>query len=372
MKVTIDSRQIEPGDIFIPVKGKHVDGHDFIAEAVKKGAKVLDVDLYKYAKQYRKKLSCKVIGITGSSGKTTVKDLLYAILSKKYNVVRTHENQNNEIGAPLTLLQADHLTDIVLVEMGMRHLGDIRYLASCIKPTHAIITNIGKTHLELLKTQKNIAKAKAELFTPALKWESYTRVAYLNHKTPYYELLKNQALKTNFSIYPFEGKDKPEENINLCYLVARHFGLTNDEIQAGIDAYKPSEHRLISHKKNNITFIDDTYNSNPDGLQYALDYLKRFSGRKILVLGDMLELGDNSKEEHMNCSQLALEAGVSCLFTVGELTAAIPDKPVPHLHFDSKEDLIETLKAELKDGDIILVKGSRGTKMEDVFNAVGL
>ena len=161
---SIDTRTLEPGDIFIPIKGPRFDGRDFIDDAIKKGARVLDVDLAKFATNYRKKLKCYVIGVTGSAGKTTVKDLLTAILSQKYNVVSTSQNQNNEIGVPLTLLKADHQTDILIVEMAMRNLGDMTYLTKMVRPTHTVITNIGLSHIELLKTQRNVAKAKSEIF----------------------------------------------------------------------------------------------------------------------------------------------------------------------------------------------------------------
>ena len=157
MDICTDSRQIKPGQIFIPIQGPNFDGRKFIDEAVRKGAQILDVNLEDYAKKYRKKLKCHVIGITGSAGKTTAKDMLYYVLSQKFNVIRTEENQNNEIGVPLTILKADSSTDILIVEMGMRKRGEIAQLTRMVRPTHTVITIIDNAHIEILKTQRNIA-----------------------------------------------------------------------------------------------------------------------------------------------------------------------------------------------------------------------
>lgn len=371
MKVSIDTRTLEPGDVFIPVKGAHFDGRQFIPEALQKGARILDVDLTDFAKKYRKKLQCSVIAITGSAGKTTVKDLISAVLSQQFNVVKTLENQNNEIGVPLTLLKADFETQVLVSELGMRHRGEIGHLTAIMRPTHVVITNIGKTHIELLKTQRNIALAKAEIFKPALAWERTPRYAFLNYETPYYELLKTKAIKAGYEVLPFGGQDKPEQNMQLCYTVGRHFGLTDDQIRIGMGGYQSSDHRLKVTPLKDITLIDDTYNANPDGVAYALQFLRRFEGRKILVLGDMRELGDHAQKEHQKVVDLALDAGVSILFTLGELTAKIlSSDDLPHYPFLDRDALHEMLLPELKSGDVVLFKGSRGMKMETTLGFI--
>jgi UDP-N-acetylmuramoyl-tripeptide--D-alanyl-D-alanine ligase len=373
MKVKIDSRDLEPGDIFIPVRGPRFDGRDFIKEALAKGARVLDVDLTKYAKAYRKKLTCKVIGITGSAGKTTVKDLVASVLSQKYKVVKTKENLNNEFGVPLTILQADFDTEILIVEMAMRHKGEIGHLTQIVRPTHAIITSIGMTHIENLGSQKNIAKAKGEIFKKPLQTETSPRYAFLNFSSPFYTYLKDKAESCNYSVLPFEGQDKPDQNINLCYQVGRHFGLSRDEVNVGLASYNPSSHRLNVIKKNNITLIDDCYNANPDGVLFSLQYLRRFSGRKILVLGDMLELGDFSKEAHQAVYNQAVENGISILFTVGQHSRVLQDlstDALPVYSFLDKKAMHHHLIPELKAGDVILVKGSRGMKLEETVEAL--
>jgi len=363
--ISIDSRTLEPGDIFIPVKGPNNDGHDFIPEALQKGAQILDVDIPTHAKRYRKKLRCHVIGITGSAGKTTTKDLLYSVLSQRYTVVKTLENQNNELGAPLTVLRADDSTDILIVEMGMRGLGEIHHMAQIVRPTHAIITNIGMTHIERLETQKNIALAKAEIFVSLLPWEKPLRHAFLNYKSPYYDLLLKKAKSKKFQILPFGGEDRPEQNISLCFTVGRHFGLSDDEIHRGITKYQGSAHRMVRHNLQGAMLLDDSYNANPDGVAYALESLKRHPGRKIFVLGDMRELGTHSRDAHDAIIPQAVDAGISAMFCIGDETAHMDSDLLPITHFATKDALNLALKDEIKTGDVILIKGSRGMKLDE-------
>ncbi len=370
MKISIDTRTLQPGDIYIPIKGENFDGHDFIQEALKKGArKILDVDLTKFAKNYRKKLKAKVIAITGSAGKTTTKDLLYAILSQKFKVVATFQNQNNEIGVPLTILKADFDTEIIIVELAMRLRGEIKILSKICRPTHAIITNIGLTHVERLKTQRNIALAKAEIFQPVLNWEKETRYAFLNSKTAYHKLLQEKAVKNNFKVLNFSGETKIDQGFNLCYLVAKHFGLNDEEIREGMAKFHASEKRLAVTKgtKLDITIIDDSYNANPDGVCYAMEFQKKMPGRKILVLGDMLELGKEAFKEHEKIINIAaVENGIDLVFTFGEIYQQVKSKDITKFSFLDKKELMNLLFSEIKSGDVILIKGSRGMKMEEI------
>ncbi len=365
MKVCIDTRKIEPGDYFIPIKGAHYDGHDFTHEAIQKGGRVLDVDLTSYAKRYRKKLTCPIIAITGSAGKTTTKDLLASILSQKFKVAKTHENENNEIGVPLTLLQTEFDDDVLIVEMGMRHAGEIRALTSIVRPTHVIITCIGLSHIELLGSQKKIAQVKSEIFQKKLLWETQPRYAFLPYSSPFYPFLNKKAQKLGYTSLPFDGPTKIDQSVNLCYSVARNFGLTDEEIRQGITSFQSSSHRLKITTASTLTVIDDSYNANPDGVVFALEYIKRFSGRKILILGDMLELGTQSKEAHQNLLESVLDADISLWITCGYWGQFIACSSPTHLHFSTKDALHAYLRSELKKDDVILVKGSRGTKMEE-------
>ncbi|MFC1617515.1 UDP-N-acetylmuramoyl-tripeptide--D-alanyl-D-alanine ligase, partial [Candidatus Margulisiibacteriota bacterium] len=349
MKVSIDTRTLEPGDIFIPIKGPNFDGTDFINEAINKGAKkILNVDIGKFAANYRKKLKCKVIAVTGSAGKTTIKDMLYHVLKTKYNVIRSEENQNNEIGVPLNILKADATTDILILELAMRQKGEIKYLTKMARPTHVVISNIGLTHIELLKTQRKIALAKAEIFQPVLKWEKNIRSAFLNFNTPFYNLLHQKAKKNDYHIFPYETDHNIETNLNLCYLIGKQFGLTENEINTGLSQFSPSLHRLNIINIGSLTIIDDTYNANPDGVRYALTYQKKFNARKIFVFGDMLELGVHSKKEHNKIIDSALDAGVEVIFTYGEKTAKLKSKKITILSFKDKKKLCQMLKNEIK------------------------
>jgi len=367
MKVSIDSRTIEPGDYFIPVKGPHVNGRDFIPDAIQKGGRLLDVDIHAFTKKYRKKLSCAVVAITGSAGKTTTKDILYSVLSRKYKVVKTKENQNNEYGVPLTLLSAEADTDICLVELGMRKKKDIDFLTRLVRPTHVIITNIGLAHIEFFKSQKELATAKSEIFLPPCAWENKSRTAFINFSTPFAEKLTNKARGYAYNVIGFSGKTYMDTTVNLCYEVGHHFSISDEDIQAGIASYESSKHRLSVSRHKGATIIDDTYNSNPDGVRYALEFLRRHEGRKILVFGDMLELGSMSEQAHKAVIEQALDAGVDILFTYGNESRVMVSEDLSTMHFDSKETLVALLRSEIKSGDVILVKGSRGLKMETII-----
>ncbi|MFC1771504.1 UDP-N-acetylmuramoyl-tripeptide--D-alanyl-D-alanine ligase [Candidatus Margulisiibacteriota bacterium] len=371
MDVSIDTREIKPGQYFIPVKGEKYDGHQFIDEAVKKGARILDVDIGSYAAKYRKKLSCSVLAITGSAGKTTTKDLLYSILKEKYKVIKTLENQNNEIGVPLTILRADFNTEILILELAMRNKREISYLTQIARPTHVVVTNIGSTHIKILGSKRKIAEAKSEIFRKRLKTEKYSRYSFLNSSSPYYNFLRRRAQNAGYGIFPFSGQDKPDQNINLCYVLGRHFGLTTEEITKGLGNYQQSAHRFTVIKTKEVTIIDDAYNANPDGVKFALQSLKRFEGRKILVLGDMLELGDYSAKEHLNVLPMAMDANVALIFTFGkEVGVIIGNENMPVNNYFDKKTLHEALLAELKAGDVVLVKGSRGMKMEETVEEI--
>ncbi len=381
MSISIDTRTIQPGDLFIPVKGERFDGRAFIPEAIQKGARVLDVDLARYATRYRKKLKCAVLAITGSAGKTTTKDMLFSVLSQQYKVVKTAENQNNEIGVPLTILNADAETEILIVEMGMRGRGQIRSLSQIARPTHAVITNVGQTHIELLGSQRQIAYAKSELFLNRLPWERDRRVAFLNHSTAFYPLQLKRAQRAGFDVFPFGGETAMAQNVDLCFLVGRQFGLPDEVIKQGVDTYQPSAHRMRRYQlQNQIQVIDDTYNSNPDAMRFAIQQLRDLPGRKLLVMGAMKELGAFSDSAHADLLDDMIDAGISLVFLVGDETLAIQSRYNRERlqwgdgfwvgHFETQDALIRQLHDELKSGDAVLVKGSRSMKMERVVEAL--
>ncbi len=359
MSYSIDTRTLKPGDIFIPVKGPNFDGHDFIDEAKRKGAsKIIDVNLGEFAREHRSNFNIPLIAVTGSAGKTTVKDMLAAVLGQKFKLIKSEENQNNEIGVPLTLLKIEPQHEMAIVEMAMRGLGQIEYLAKIAEPTHAVITNIGYTHIELLQTREAIALAKSEVIRKGMK-------VFLNKQDDYYDYLCNQAEAKKAIVYEFNYDSITEANAAAVTAVALEFGLTEKEIVKGLKSFKGSAHRQIildSKQFKGVTIIDDAYNSNPDGLAYALQVLKEKPGRKIAVIGDMKELGKLGIELH----KAVKTTGIDLVITYGDLAKNI--KNDFNFAEDEKGDLIKKLKEIIKSGDVILVKGSRSMKMEDVVD----
>lgn len=425
--ICTDSRKIKPGELFLALKGEHFDGHHFLQEAVKAGAAAVlvmeetgpfgDTPLIRtndtlkalgaIARFHRQRFKAPVIGITGSNGKTTTKDLVAAVLSQKFTIVKTEANYNNEIGLPLTLLEMDHQTEAVVVEMGMRGLGQIQNLANIAEPEIGLITNIGQAHLELLGSQANIAKAKGEL----LQSLPPNGIAVLNGDDPWIRQmsiphqvhpiwfgldssdLDYQGFITRDTgheiLFQVDGKgDKFEISLPLpgrlnvynalaAVAIGRILGLSIPEIQQGLAAPALTGGRLKVLNHNQLRIIDDTYNASPVSVKAALEVLCRMSGpgKKIAVLADMLELGDASINFHFNVGVYAAELGVDHLLAYGDLarkyvegfTSITPGKAE---YFSNKSDLIRALKAMAHPGDSLLVKGSRSMKMEEVVEAL--
>lgn len=425
--VSTDSRNIKPGELFLALKGERFDGHQFLSEAVKAGAAALLVmddtnlagetpvirtdDTLKafgaIAGFHRQRYQAPVIGITGSNGKTTTKDLVAAVLSQKYNVVKTEANYNNEIGLPLTLLKIDETTEVVVAEMGMRGLGQIRNLAAIAQPMIGVVTNIGQAHLELLGSEANIAKAKAELIESLPP----NGMAVLNGDDPWIRKMsiphqvrpvwfglndsgldyRGVILENNGEgiLFQVDGAGEKLEiflplpgrlnvyNALAAVAVGRILGVSFREIKEGLAAPEMTGRRLKILDRNQIRIIDDTYNASPASVKAALDVLGGFSGpgKKIAVLGDMLELGKASIDSHFEIGEYAARLGVDYLLAYGDLarkyvqgfTGITPGKAE---YFSNKPELIRVLKEVARPGDSVLIKGSRGMKMEEVVEAL--
>jgi UDP-N-acetylmuramoyl-tripeptide--D-alanyl-D-alanine ligase len=384
-QVSIDSRTIKPGELFIPLKGPNFDGRKFISEAIKKGASVLDVKdgleaLQTLATHHRNKFNIPVIGVTGSVGKTTTKDMIASILSCEMTVLKNEENYNNEIGVPLTLLKLTKKHKAAVIEMGMQKLGEIAELAGIARPNIAVITNIGEAHLEHLKTKKNVAKAKAEIF----KYLGKKDWAVINQDDEFFEHLKNLATRYSLLVTTFgilekaditpkelEGIELPipgEHNIYnalAAIAVVKILKIKKESIKKGLEIFHPSSKRMeVINLKDKTKIINDTYNANPQSMRAALGTIAGMPGRKIAVLGDMLELGAASRRAHQKIFRLAKELKIDYVFTFGTLWpgSAKPEK--------DKKKLIKYLKKFIRPHDIILVKGSRGMKMEEVAEAL--
>ncbi len=443
--ISTDSRTIKKGSLFIPLIGKNYDGHNFIQEAFKRGAvgtltsksqipnskfqtnyklqitnykkdkviiKVKDTlnALHNIASSHRKKFKIPIIGVTGSSGKTTTKEMVASVLSQEFKTLKTDENYNNEIGVPLTLLKLDKTYKAGVFEMAMQKLGEIDELARIVLPNIAVITNIGEAHMEHLKSKDNIAKVKSEILN-YLKREDF---AILPADDKYFGWLKRKAkpakvisfgiknvadiratnvrtgnLRIKFSVPSIGRITLPIPGIHNVHnalaaiAVAKIFKLKNSSIIRGLKKFKPSSKRMeITVRSDGIRIINDTYNANPSSIKAALEVLANQGPvvnltppRKIAVLGDMLELGHIAISAHKEIGKYVAKSGIEILITVGKLSKYISKEALKHglrdvLHYSSKINVIKNLRKFLRPNDVVLFKGSRGMKMEEIVDSI--
>ena len=423
--ISTDTRSIQAGNLFVALVGERFDGNQFAAQAVAKGAtalivsKTVDVPehvtviqvkntlkaLQALARFHRQRYHIPVIAVTGSNGKTTTKDMLAAVLSSRFKVLKTEANFNNEIGLSLTLLKLEASHEVAVVEMGMRARGEIRELTEIAFPTVGVVTNVGETHMEILGSIENIAAAKAEL-VEAIGHDDVVilnaddlHVRDMQHKTQgrvvFYGLApdafvraenittgENGELITTFDCCSARGSFSvtlPAVGIHNVYnalaaiAVGWELGLQPREIQKGIGSFVAGAMRLEIRKYGQYTVINDVYNASPLSMAAALTTLSNISkGRKIAVLGDMLELGDAAVEAHRRVGRQAAEQGVDIIIAVGELaqhiaTAAREQGVKTTQSFTEHKAAIDALRKLVKPGDYILLKGSRGMKMETML-----
>ncbi|MGU8479482.1 UDP-N-acetylmuramoyl-tripeptide--D-alanyl-D-alanine ligase [Clostridium perfringens] len=422
--VSTDTRKIEEGTMFIALKGENFNGNNYVLEAFNKGAKIAIVDevkcdlnelkedvalikvqntgraLMDLAKFYREKLGLKVVGITGSAGKTSTKDLVAAVLSDKYKVFKTKGNFNNEIGLPLMILELDSTYDVAILEMGMRGLGQIRELAEIASPDLGIITNIGISHIEILKTRENILKAKMEIVTFFDKNNTLVvcgnddflgalpEAEYKIVKTGVGENFeigaKNIALEelsSKFTVYDGEKEeefslDMPGEhnisNLMLGIAIAKELGVSFEEMKRGLKNIEATSMRLELIKKDGFSILNDCYNSSPVAVKSAIDVMKNIEGkRRIAVLGTMRELGHKSEEAHEEIGKYAKENGIEKVLCFGDFSENIKEGYGEGCTvYKNKEELINDLLNIICEGDIILVKASRSLKFEEITKAL--
>lgn len=422
--VSTDTRKIEEGTMFIALKGENFNGNDYVLDAFNKGAKVAIVDevkcdlnkldenvalikvcdtrkaLMDLAKFYREKLGLKVIGITGSAGKTSTKDLVAAVLSDKYKVFKTKGNFNNEIGLPLMILELDSTYDVAILEMGMRGLGQIRELAEIASPNLGIITNIGISHIEILKTRENILKAKMEIATffnkdntlvvcgnddflgalPEAEYKIVKTGVGENFKIGAKDIVLEE-LSSKFTVYDGEREeefslDMPGEhnisNLMLGIAIAKELGVSFEEIKRGLNKIEATSMRLELIKKEGFSILNDCYNSSPVAVKSAIDVMKKIEGsRKIAVLGTMRELGHKSEEAHEEIGRYAKENGIDKILCFGDFSENIKKGYGDGCTlYEDKGELIKDLLSEIRLGDIILVKASRSLKFEEITKAL--
>jgi UDP-N-acetylmuramoyl-tripeptide--D-alanyl-D-alanine ligase len=423
--VSIDSRTIRPKEIFLAIRGQNFDGHDFIPQALDRGAAGVifsdpgkasflkkDVGgiqvpntvmaLGALARYHRKRFDIPVIAITGSSGKTTTKEMMAWVLGAKYQVHKNHGTQNNLVGVPLTLLSIHSKHDICVVEMGTNRKGEIHRLTQIAQPNVGVITNIGPAHLEFLENLKGVYKEKTELIrnlvTPgiALLNKSDIALARLSRiKTQpvfFYGINRDcefNATEINFKVdgitfmlnnaHVMEIKHTALHNVSNamaaigCGLL---FGLDIGTIRERIRTFDSPDMRLKEIRLKEYILIDDSYNSNPQSLKQAIDMLCRYSqagGRRILVMGDMMELGDKSQEFHAYFGNYISKKPIDLLITMGSFSKWTSEsarkngmRPEAIYHGEDCPQVLEFLCAQVKAGDILLIKGSRSMKMERI------
>ena len=425
----LDSRQVEEGYLFFATKGERVDGHSFIPQvAEKKAACVVCekapvgveipyilvedsfVALKKVAAFYRETLTIPVVGITGSVGKTSTKEMIASVLSQRYNVLKTEGNFNNEVGLPLTILRIRDEHKVAVVEMGINHFGEMHRLSEIAKPDICVITNIGQCHLEFLGSREGILKAKSEIFD-FMNPEGYVCVngdddmlctvkEVHGHKPVTYGFsMKNDVYVTNTknngilgskaSVYLNDATfdveiPLPGEHMVMNALAATCvgdlLGLKQEEIARGIESAKAVGGRsnLIVLKDRKI--LDDCYNANPVSMKAAVDLLCLSDTRKVAILGDMFELGDGCEEMHAGIGNYAVEKDIDVLVCVGELSSHMFDaatlkrtelkKDVQIHYMTNTQDVIENIGSILMKDDTILVKASHGMGFAKVVEAL--
>lgn len=421
--IYIDSRKVEKGSLFVAIKGDNFDGHDFIDMAIKNGANAVlsskdiecEVPLIKVedtskaflnlAGYYRSKFDIPIISLTGSVGKTTTKEMIYEVMLSEFKTMKTQGNLNNEIGLPKTIFNLDRSIEVAVIEMGMNHAGEIERLSKAARPTIGVITNVGVSHIENLGTRENILKAKLEM----LKGMKFGSTLVVNGDN---DLLSNVQINAYRIIkFGIENEDclvratdiqqlDCETRFNVLYnnekypvvlptmgfhnvynalaaiTVGIQFEIEIEDSAKALENYVPEGMRQRVKKVNSMTFVEDCYNASPDSVKASLRTLKDMAkGRKIAVLGDMLELGSISRKAHEHSGIEASKNGVDVLLTYGDMSKFTheigKENGIQYCEsFDDKTKLIDTLKAILKPEDTVLFKASRGMALEDVINAL--
>ncbi len=427
-----DSRKVRPGDCFVAMPGERVDGHDFAGQAARAGAvcvlcgrpvdapgaavvQVADpvIALGQLGWAWRERFAIPVVAITGSVGKTTTKEMVAAALSARFHVFRTPGNLNSEVGLPVALMDLSEQHQAAVLEMGMRALGEIAYLVSIARPSIGVVTNVGTSHLELLGTQENIARAKGEL-PEGLPAEGAAvlnaddpRVAAMAETTPartvwFYgfgaegrgerwvtvrDLRREGETGQRFTLVAAAGGGERVEaeaylpapgrhnvlNAMAAAAVGLELGMTLEEVARGLARYEPSGNRMRIVRAGGVRILDDTYNAAPDSVKAALGVMRELAGpegRCIAVLADMFELGAAAEEGHR---EVGAEAGrlADRVVAVGDLARHIAEEAGQKaVHFGEKPPAIDWLKAQVRPGDTVLVKGSRGMAMEEIVQAL--
>lgn len=409
-----DTRTIQKGDCYVGIKGETFDGNHYYEEAKKSGASACILEhfegtiqdnetfpiilvedsikaIQRIAAYTREHLNIKVVAVTGSAGKTSTKDAIASVLSKKYKVLKTPGNLNGQIGLPFNILQYQD-EEVLVLEMGMNERGQIDTLSKIAKPDIAVITNVGTAHIGILGSRENILSAKLEILngmspTGVLIYngdnDMLKTIGELPQKKITFGLEEtNDYRATNISlkngVTTFQEQDNTYQipvlgevfvyNALASIAVARELGLSTEEIQEGLKNLEMTKDRMQLIHTSKYTILNDTYNANQEAMKSAIDTLSTFEGRKVAILGDMLELGEYEKEIHEQIGEY-LNGKVDLLITIGEISKHINKKcNQENVHFTTKEEAMEELPNRLKEKDTILVKASHGLKLGEIVN----
>ncbi len=406
--VSTDTRSIAEGSLFFALKGDRFNGNAFAQQALESGAAYAVIDepehqhndrcllvddaltaLQELAHHHRIMLDIPVIGINGTNGKTTTKELLHAVLSQKYQTLATHGNLNNHIGVPLTLLQLTSDTELAIIELGANHVGEIAALCRIAHPTHGITTNIGKAHLEGFGGLAGAIRGESEQYDYLRKTGG---VVFINSRDP---LLSNMGKRfaaphyypapddyfsctlvsaDPFVVYQAEGSDSVEtqlvgaynlENIAAALGIGKYFDVSLEAANEAVRAYQPANKRSQVVRQGSNTIILDAYNANPDSMQAAIRNLEAMrAAQKVVILGDMYELGEDTETEHRAVGELLAAGSVQHLFFCGELMQAAHQACPRSTYFPDKTDLENHLRQHPITNSTVLIKGSRGMAME--------
>ena len=405
--VVMDSRKVIEGSLFFAINN----GNSYVKDVLDKGASLVIADntdikdkrvikvtdtiatMQDLATKYRNKLDIQVVGITGSNGKTTTKDIVYSLLSVKAKTLKTEGNYNNHIGLPYTLLNVTDEEKFVVLEMGMSSLGEIRRLGEISSPNYAIITNIGDSHIEFLKTRDNVFKAKTELLEFVDKENTFVcgddeylgkldvnKVGFNGNNT---HKIESYDFSNKGSKFILDGKEYEMSllgkhnisNTSIAIELAKKIGLTDEEIQKGLKEIKISNMRFQEIKIGNDIYINDAYNASPMSMKAAIDTLNEIYNDKykIAILGDMLELGENEVDYHMDVLNYLLDKKIKLIYLYGERMKKAYDifmknksEEYRFWYYPTKEGIVESLK-NIKMEKVILLKASRGTALEDII-----
>ncbi|MCL2662897.1 MAG: UDP-N-acetylmuramoyl-tripeptide--D-alanyl-D-alanine ligase [Oscillospiraceae bacterium] len=411
-----DNRDVKPGNLFICIKGARADGHSYANSAFESGAACCLAEqeipnakgpyvivkstleaVRTLGEYYRSLFTIPLVGITGSVGKTTAKEIIGAVLGAKLNVLKTKMNMNNELGVPLTLLSLNERHEAAVIEMGIRDFGDMSILAQMVRPDIFVMTKIGYSHIVELGDLQGVLRAKTEAFA----YMKPDGIAVLNGDDELLLGFDPKMRKLTFGLEEYNDvravnvhansvdsvefdivSDKSNFHVKLpaygshlaslapaAVIVGQLLGLTDEEICKGFTLYEPVEGRSNVSNINGITLIDDCYNANPNSVKAALTSISALPGRHVAILGDMLNLGEHTVKMHHEVGMFAAQTGINCLLCQGDLSnniykGFVSNSGINAKHYKSMEELMEEIPVQIKKGDAILVKASRGMHFE--------